>query len=369
MIKKIKTPYYLIDENKILNNLKKIKYIKDNSGVKILLALKCFSTWSVFNLMSKYMDGTTSSSLYEAKIGYKKFGKETQIFCVSYSKEDINILKNFCDKIIFNSISQFSLFYNNLKNINLGIRINTQYSYSQYDLANPSRKYSKLGVISKNEIEYILDGLSGVMFHCNCENYNFKIFNDMLNKLSIKYKKILDNVKWVSIGGGISFTNYNYPLDLFCNSLRNFSKKHNNIQIYLEPGEASITNSCELVTTVLDITTNIKKIAIVDSSIEAHMLDLLIYRIQAKINIEKGNNEYIIAGNSCLAGDVFGTYKIKEKLSIGSIIRFVDAAGYTMVKKNWFNGLKMPSIVVKKLDNKIKIIKKFSYNDFVKSLS
>jgi carboxynorspermidine decarboxylase len=119
----------------------------------------------------------------------------------------------------------------------------------------------------------------------------------------------------------------------------------------------------------LDIVKNVKDTAIVDASAEAHMPDLLIYRTTAKINAKDGKNEYIIAGRSCLAGDVFGEYKLADKLKIGSTVRFVDAAGYTMVKKNWFNGLKMPFIVVKRLDGKMEIMKKFLYNDFLKDLS
>ncbi len=117
MNKKIETPYYLIDERKLLRNLKKIKYVRDNSGAKSVLALKCFSTWSVFDLMSKYMDGTTSSSFYEAKLGHEKFGKETHAFSVAYSSDDIKALKNIADKIIFNSVSQLNMFYNDIKHI------------------------------------------------------------------------------------------------------------------------------------------------------------------------------------------------------------------------------------------------------------
>lgn len=76
---KLQTPYYLIHEDKLLENLKKIQYLKRYSGAKFVLALKCFSTWSVFDLMSKYLDGTTSSSLYEARLGWEKFGKHTLI--------------------------------------------------------------------------------------------------------------------------------------------------------------------------------------------------------------------------------------------------------------------------------------------------
>jgi carboxynorspermidine decarboxylase len=136
MIKKIQTPYYLIDEKKLLTNLKKIKYVREHSGAKSLLALKCFSTWSVFDLISNYMDGTTSSSLYEAKLGYEQFGKETHAFSVAYSAEDIKALKKISDKIIFNSVSQLKMFYNEVKRIDVGLRINPGVSYSHFDLAD-----------------------------------------------------------------------------------------------------------------------------------------------------------------------------------------------------------------------------------------
>jgi len=365
---KIETPYYLIDEKKLLRNLRKIKYLKDCSGAKSVLALKCFSTWSVFKLMSQYMDGTTSSSLYEAKLGYEKFGKETHAFSVAYSNADIKGLKGISDKIIFNSVSQLKMFYNEVKDVEVGLRVNPGISYSHFDLADPARKYSRLGVISKEEIISVLDCISGVMFHYNCENGDFESFSDMLDKISVRYGKILSKVKWVSLGGGLYFTKNNYPLDRFCEKLRSFSKKYK-VQIYLEPGETAITRSCELITTVLDIVKNVKNIAIVDASIEAHMLDLLTYRTTAKINARMGENEYIIAGKSCLAGDIFGRYKLKYRLKVGSKIRFSDAAGYTMVKKNWFNGLNMPSIVVKRLNGNVEIIREFLYNDFLNDLS
>ena len=100
------------------------------------------------------------------------------------------------------------------------------------------------------------------------------------------------------------------------------------------------------------------------------MLDLLIYRLSAKIEEGgNGNHKYMVAGRSCLAGDVFGTFEFKDKLKIGSEIRFADAAGYTMVKKNWFNGLQMPSIAVRRLDGTVEVIRQFAYADFVNSLS
>ena len=362
------TPYYLIDENRLLKNLKIIKHIKDASGAKSLLALKCFSTWSVFDLMKQYLDGTTSSSVYEARLGYEKFGKEVHAYSVAYSEEDIKEVVRFSDKIIFNSISQLKKFYPYCRGAKLGLRVNPQISYSQFDLADPARRFSRLGVTGKKLILKALPLIDGVMFHFNCENNDFKNFSSSLDYISLKYGDILNRLKWVSLGGGIYFTKQGYPVEKFCQKLKKFAGRFG-VQVYLEPGESVVTEAAELVTKVLDIVHNRIDIAIVDASTEAHMLDLLVYRINAKIKDSgRGRFKYMIAGRSCLAGDVFGTYFFPKRLKAGSIIRFSDAAGYTMVKKNWFNGLKMPRIVVKRISGVVEEVQKFGYQDFVNSL-
>lgn len=365
----IKTPYYLIHEDKLLKNLKLIERIRDSSGAKFVLALKCFSTWSVFNLMRKYLDGTTSSSLYEARLGYEKFKKEVQIYSVAFSKNDIKAASSYADKVIFNSIGQLKKFYKDLHGLSLGLRINPKISHSHFDLADPARKYSRLGIVDKKAALSIAHLINGLMFHFNCENDDFKNFSGNLNTIASNYGDLLQKMSWVSLGGGIYFTKAGYPIDKFSRLLKSFSDKFA-VQVYLEPGEAVITQSAELITKVLDIVHNQADIAIVDSSTEAHMLDLLIYRSKAKIKMPpKGRFNYIVAGRSCLAGDIFGTYKFKSRLKIGSIIKISDAAGYTIVKKNWFNGLKMPSIAIKRLDGSTKVVRRFKYKDFLNSLS
>jgi carboxynorspermidine decarboxylase len=364
----VKTPYYLIDERKLLKNLKIIQYVREHSGAKSVLALKCFSTWSVFGLMKQYMDGTTSSSLYEAKLGREKFGKEVHGYSVAYSKEDIREIKKYADKVIFNSINQFNRFHKEVKGLKIGLRINPGISYSHFDLADPARKYSRLGVLEKKEILKVLPKLSGFMFHFNCENEDFSSFSRSLDLIEEKYGELLHKMEWVSLGGGVYFTKENYPLSSFCTRLREFSEKFN-VQIYLEPGETAITRSAELVTTVLDVVHNEMDIAVVDASTEAHMLDLLIYRTDAKMEMPKGRFKYIIAGRSCLAGDSFGTFGFKARLKPGSIVRIADAAGYSMVKKNWFNGLQMPSIAVKRLSGEIEEVRVFNYKDYLNNLS
>lgn len=365
----IATPYYLIDEKKLLRNLKIIQQIKELSGAKSVLALKCFSTWCVFDLMRQYMDGTTSSSLFEARLGFEKFGKETHAYCVGYSEKDVIAMTEFADKIIFNSVSQLEKYYDIAKSVKLGLRVNPGMSHSHFDLADPARKYSRLGVADKDELIKHLPRISGLMFHYNCENDDFDAFAQQLDRISDCYGDILKKLQWVSLGGGLYFTKEGYPIEKFSKKLSDFSKEFE-VQIYLEPGESAITGCAELVTSVVDVVHNEMDIAIVDASVEGHMLDLLIYRLSAKVESEDlGNHKYMVAGRSCLAGDVFGTFHFKDKLSIGSEIRFADAAGYTMVKKNWFNGLQMPAIAVRRLDDTVEVIREFDYNDFKNSLS
>jgi carboxynorspermidine decarboxylase len=364
-----KTPYYLIDEERLLVNLKKIHRLKTISRAKILLALKCFSTWSVFPLIKDYMDGTTSSSLYEARLGKEEFGKEVHAYSVAFSNNEIKELKTFSNKIIFNSMSQLKRFHGEFSLCDVGLRINPQVSFSDYDLADPARRYSRLGVNGYDEVLQALKLINGAMFHFNCDNDDFDTFAALLDSISENYSEILRNLEWVSLGGGIYFTLDGYPLEKLGEKLKQFSE-YFKIQVYLEPGEAVVTGAGYLVTQVLDIVHNEIDIAIVDTSIEAHMPDLLIYRNEAEIkNAGKGSYQYIIAGKSCLAGDIFGTFYFHSRLQEGEIIHICDAAGYTMVKKNWFNGLKMPSIVLKKLDGSYELVKTFNYDDFKMNLS
>ena len=395
------TPYYLLDEAAIRANMQIIARLCELSGAKALLALKCFATWGVFDMMRPYLHGTTSSSLNEVRLGYETFAKgmdrehkkETHAYSVAYSADEIPEVLKYADKIIFNSLSQLQAFkaQAHAKNIPVGLRLNPKTSNSSFIIADPARPFSRLGEHDKAQIQTVLADITGVMIHNNCENDSFEAFSASLADIEARFGDILQQLEWVSLGGGIHFIGADYPLEKLAQRLKTFSDTYG-VQVYLEPGEASIHKAGTLVTTVLDTMHNQKNLAVVDASIEAHMLDLLIYRESAPIaaindatiNIlpvdmssnhpdATAMNNTIIYGRSCLAGDIFGEYALADSgaapLNIGDTVTFANAAGYTMVKKNWFNGVNMPAIVIRRLDGSIDIQREFDYQDYKASLS
>lgn len=366
----LQTPYFMIDESKLIDNLEKAKQLKALSGAKLVLALKCFSTFATFETIKPYLDGTTSSGPYEVKLGYEEFGGETHAYSVGYSKADIEAVKEMSDKIIFNSLSQLETHFESCKNhASLGLRINPERSMAGQDLANPTRAYSRLGVKQDLLDRSVLDKVEGFMFHMNCENKDADAFIAILEHISTTFSIYLEKLKWLSLGGGIFFTYPDYPIEKLATALKKFSEKHN-IQLYLEPGEAIITRTADLVVSVIDIVENGKKTAIVDSATEAHRLDTLIYNEPASIReaSETGHFPYVIGSCSCLAGDQFCETQFETPLKIGQKLHLMDSAGYTMVKLNWFNGLKMPSIYYRRVNGDIELLNEFGYQDFKATL-
>lgn len=366
-----RTPYFMINEDKLIDNLEKAKRLKEASGVKLVLALKCFSTWGVFDIIKPYLDGSTSSGPYEVKLGHETFGGETHAYSVGYSEDDVREVADICDKMIFNSQSQLHAYHHLIEGkASVGLRLNPGVSFAGQDLADPARQFSRLGVQMDHLDPALFDSIDGVMFHMNCENKDVDAFIALLDTISQRFGAYLDQLEWVSLGGGVFFTWPGYDIDKLAAALKDFSEKHQ-VQLYLEPGEAIITQTTDLVVTVVDIVDNGKKTAIVDSATEAHRLDTLIYNEPASLleASENGEYEYIIGSCSCLAGDQFCVARFDEPLKIGQRLHILDSAGYTMVKLNWFNGLRMPSVYCQRSNGEVDKINEFDYSDFKRTLS
>ena len=365
----LRTPYYLLDEAALVRNLEVIEQVRTRSGARCVLALKCFSTWSVFPLMSGYLDGTTSSAPFEARLGRERFGGEVHAYSVAFTADEVIEVSAYADKLIFNSASQLRNLAHLAGAVSVGVRVNPGLSHSHYDLADPARPHSRLGITDDDDLRALLGRLDGLMFHFNCENDDVDALCRSLDVIGDRYADVLDAIEWVSLGGGIAFTAPDYPIDRLCRHLKAFAERFS-VQLYLEPGEAAITRSAELVTTVLDVVDNEMPVAVVDAAVEPHLPDHLIYGTSPALTAPApGAHRVQIAGRTCLAGDVFGEYSLASPLQVGDEVRFADAAGYSMVKTSWFNGIPKPSIVVRRLDGTVDIVREFTYADFESDLS
>ena len=362
----------------MITYLERIRYVKEKSGARSVLALKSFSNWCVFELMRNYLDGTTSSGVYEARLGYEKFGGETHAYCVAFSKPEVEEIIRYCDKIIFNSIGQLERYKGIVKGISVGLRVNPMVGWSCHGISDPVGRYSRLGAPVSALPRDIGKELDGIMLHYNCDHEDFDRFSHQLKMIGNSLGALLHQVEWVSLGGGVTFTTDGYPIDDFCDVLKAFAERFD-VQVYLEPGEAAVTRSTSLVVTVLDIIHNDRTTLIVDAGTEPHLLDVLTYKyapaleegeILAWSDTEEFEEPdegyvYVVCGRTCLAGDRFGIYRFDREIEIGDRLHFNNAGAYSIVKKNWFNGIKMPSIVHKRLDGAVKMVQVPTYEDYL----
>lgn len=379
-INKLPSPCYLVDERLLEKNLKVLDYVQKKSGANIILALKGYSMFSTFPLVGKYLSGVTSSSLFEARLGYEEMGKQVHIYAAAYREDEFDEIMEYCDHIVFNSFNQWRLYrdkvkkyneQNSDKKIECGLRINPEYSEIETDIYNPCFKNSRMGITLENFEEDELEGIDGLHFHTMCEQ-NSDTLERTLKAVEEKFGKYLKNMKWINFGGGHHIARKDYDVEKLINCI-NYMKNKYEVDVYLEPGEGVAINTGFLICTVLDVIKNGMDIAILDTSAACHMPDVLEmpYRPEIINGGNPGEYEYTyrLGGPTCLAGDIIGDYSFKEPLKPGDKLVFCDMAHYSMVKNNTFNGINLPAIVKYSEENGVEVIRKFEYEDFRNRLS
>ena len=367
------TPCYVIDEKKLKENLQILKEIQEEAGCKILLAQKAFSCFYEYPLIGRYLDGTTASGLYEARLGKEEMGKENHVFAPAYKDADIKELGEICDHIIFNSFAQLRRHKDVVSGKSLGLRINpecsTQGDHAIYDPCAPG---SRLGVTKEvfvREIEAepeLFDALDGFHFHTLCEQ-NADDLAKTLEAVEEKFGPWLSKIKWLNMGGGHHITRDDYDRKLLIKCIKHIRDTYG-VEVYLEPGEAIALNAGYLVTEVMDIVENGLSVLILDASAACHMPDVLEmpYRPPLLGADEPGENAVTIrlGGPTCLSGDIIGDYSFSEPLKYGDILMFGDMAIYTTCKNNTFNGMPLPDIWLRHGDKTMERLTDFGYEDF-----
>ena len=374
-INELPTPCYVIDEKKLRENLEILKKVKDDTGCKILLAQKAFSNFFEYPLIGQYLDGTTASGLFEAKLGYEKMGKENHVFAPAFKESEIGELTDICEHLVFNSFSQLEKYadFCKEKGVSIGIRVNPECStQGEHAIYDPCAPGSRLGVtkeVFKREIAaepQLFDALDGLHFHTLCEQ-NADDLAKTLEAVEEKFGPWLSKIKWLNMGGGHHITRDDYDRELLIKCIRHIRDTYG-VEVYLEPGEAIALNAGYLVTEVMDIVENGLSVLILDASAACHMPDVLEmpYRPPLKDSGVSGEKEftYRLSSCTCLAGDVIGDYSFDKQIQVGDKLYFQDMAIYSMVKNNTFNGIPLPGIAVMKEDGDCEMIRTFGYEDF-----
>ena len=367
----MKTPIYICEEELLEKNLKILNRVQTEAGCKVLVALKGFAMWATFDLVEKYLSGATCSGLWEAKLANMK-PWEVHTYSPAYKDDEIDEIADISDKLIFNSFNQLLKYQDRVKKkAKIGIRINPEVSSSPVPLYDPCAVFSRMGVTKKNFRGDLLENVSGLHFHTLCEQ-DTKPLIKVLEGVEEKFGEYLHQMEWVNFGGGHHITRDDYDVDELIKIIKNFKQKYN-VEVILEPGEAVGWKTGYLVSEVLDIVDNGMKIAILDTSAEAHMPDVLAMPYRPEVRGAGEANEkkytYRLGGNTCLSGDIIGDYSFDKELKIGDKIIFEDMIHYTMVKNTHFNGVRMPSIGYKRKNGKLWIVREFSFDDYKNRLS
>ncbi len=382
------SPCFVTDLAKLRHNARILDSVQQKTGAKILLALKGFSQWGSFSVLSQAMQGplhgACASSVDEARLAKEEFKGEVHAFAAAFSDQDMQELLPLCDHITFNSTRQWKKFRpviqayckEHNKEIICGLRINPEHSEGAVPIYDPCDPSSRLGIrlrdIEKEDYEELFEGITGLHFHTLCEQ-NSDALARTLEVVEEKFGHILQKMSWVNFGGGHHISREDYDIELLCSCISRVKERYN-VDVYLEPGEAVALKAGYLITTVLDIVEADRPTIIFDSSAACHMPDVLEMPYRPEITGAGTDGEkaysYRIAGKSCLAGDVVNVYSFDEPVKEGDKLIFEDMAIYSMVKTTTFNGLRLPSIALwDSEDNTIHSVKHFTYEDFRNRLS
>ncbi|GHS62640.1 carboxynorspermidine decarboxylase [Helicobacter pylori] len=395
----IPTPCYVLESERLEKNAKILEIVRQQSGAKVLLALKGYAFWREFGILRQKLNGCCASGLYETKLAFEEFGgresqKEICVYSPAFKEAEMSAILPLATSIIFNSFYQYATYKDRvldknkqlenlgLSPIKMGLRINPLYSEVTPAIYNPCSKVSRLGItpsgFEKGVKEHGLEGVSGLHFHTHCEQ-NADALCRTLEHVEKHFKPYLENMEWVNFGGGHHITRSDYDVNLLIQTIKDFKERYHDIEVVLEPGEAIGWQCGFLIASVIDIVQNDQEIAILDASFSAHMPDCLempyrpsILKVSVEndeelIEIEKGENQgafsYFLGGPTCLAGDFMGSFSFDTPLKRGDKIVFQDMLHYTIVKNNSFNGVPLPSLA--RLDQQgFKILKNFSYEDY-----
>ena len=361
------SPAFVVDELEVLKALHALAALREQSGCKILYSIKALPLSDVLALAKPYVDGFSVSSLFEARLASEILDGQGTLHLTTpgIRPDEIAELTALCTHISGNSLSQFRQVASVAKTgAALGLRINPKLSFTNDIRHDPCRLYSKLGVdIADFLASELNEHVKGLHFHTVFSAMNYTPLIQTLDKLKHLIGKRLANLDWMNLGGGYLYDQIPDNSG-FINQVISL-KNEFDLDIFIEPGNAVVGEAGYLLTTVIDcFNCDGKAIAVLDSSIN-HNPQVFEYQRQPELYGHNPDGAYsvLLAGSTCLAGDLFGEYRFNQPLSVGDKLVFKQIGAYSIAKANRFNGYNLPDIYTVN-SGQIRRIKRATYQDY-----
>lgn len=371
----VSTPAYVIDVAKLRANLETATRVREESGAKVLLATKAFAMPAVFPVMAGYLDGTTASGLFEARLAKETFApgdasKEVHVYSPAYTDEEFAALEGVADHVYFNSAKQLTKYGAAAKGRgqHVALRINPGFSNATLggDLYDPCAPGSRFGEVAGELPRVDWDLVDTLHAHALCESMADGSVG-LIEKIADEFGDYVRRVSAVNFGGGHFLNKPGYDVDELIDALKAFQDRFG-VQAYIEPGGGLVVDAGYMVSSVVDTHRNEMDLAIMDASASCHMPDVLEVPYTPRI-IGAGepgekSHDVVLGGKTCMTGDVIGSYSFDAPLKPGDRLIFEDMAQYSFVKNNTFNGAPLPDLAVLWEDGRYEVVKRFCYEDF-----
>jgi len=369
----IQTPAFIYDETVIDRLLDSTDLIKHATGCNVLFSMKAFSFDGTINHMINRLDGISVSSLFEARLARETIGDKGTIHITTpgLRKHEVEEISSLCDFISFNSLGHLKNYGQKVSpKASIGIRCNPRLSFVDDNRYDPCREYSKLGVPLEEVGEFFIENdafistIEGMHVHTNCDSSDPLQFFKIVSELDAGASSVLKRMQWVNLGGGYLFDEIE-DLSPVIESIELLTTKYG-LTVFIEPGASLIRSAGYLVSSVVDLfTRDGKLIAVLDTTVN-HVPEVLEFGDELEIIgvDEASGSKYILAGSTCLAGDIFGNYSFPRPLEIGTKIIFKDVGAYTLAKAHTFNGINLPSVYSRNNLGEVVLEKEFTYQDY-----
>ncbi|WP_347986412.1 carboxynorspermidine decarboxylase [Methylomonas sp. AM2-LC] len=358
------SPAFVIDTDQVLANLNRINTMRQASGCKVLYAMKALPLAALLRVLKPHVDGIAVSSLFEARLAKQVLGEEVSLHLTTpgLRADEFAELAQLCSHISFNSLEQQRRLQALAEGYSPGLRINPKRSYLHDDRYNPCRQYSKLGIDTAELQNAWPESVQGLHLHTLFAAHYFQPLIETVHSL-LPLLKQHGKLKWLNLGGGYLYNSITDQTEL----LALLDILHNDYaeQVFIEPGKAFVGNAGYLISTVLDsFISDGKTVLILDTSVNHHP-EVFEYQTRPYLfPTEPETGEVaILAGSTCLAGDIFGEYRFKQLPKIGERIMFCDVGAYSLIKANRFNGYNLPDIYQLK-NGQTTLLKQYDYADY-----